>query len=559
MNHPSTIRAFQKILTTFSFMKANSFPEDFAIKRFLKKMEIPDDEIATNRRNKCFDDYIAFDMSLRLPRLLPGNWYKARLLIHQWCKNFRLDPLVFTNGSEAHATNGFNSIESKLMRSRWECSSECWDLWADTAHENLCLKRSTRARFSAIMKHDRSAIKAFHKESYKMFKHRKEYKKLCFLRMLSHVTFIRESSRFSTVRKNNEKDRPIDVQPLCNMLVQRRIGNGFRTLLLGECGVDLDSLADSHRLRIKDSSYATIDLKNASDSIHLELVRFLFPKSVFSLIQRSRTFYTEGLDGNFYITNKVSAMGNGFTFELMTVILRAIGLQYDDTFSVFGDDIIVKNEHAPSLISDLESVGFLVNVDKTFINSPFRESCGGNYHDEFGYIESYDFEYPLSIHDCIVINNKAFALSIKYPQFARLSSLLLRAVPHALHGPAFAICDGPNDGRQGYNQDINLSTTFWSKRPGGCPVDNPRVKRALRSLHYKPSEFKLIYGYRWKPEVASPRRNYIKMSRSTGKYFMYLFALRITDDIITGCGSWQKVAYLHNGNVLFRMKSLVSS
>lgn len=547
----STIRAFQKILTTFKFIEPSSSPEDFAIKRFLKKMEIPDAKYAEKRKQECFRDWHIFDSSLRLPRLLPGNWYKARLLIHEECKSFRLSPVVFTNGSESTPTYGFNSVESKLMKSKWECTEECFELWAKTAYETLALKRAVRARFAAFMLHDKALITSFHKNNYKRFNGEEDFKFLCFRECLSKVTFVRESSRFSTVRKNNEKDRPIDLQPLCNMLVQRRVGNGFRDLLKDR-GIDLNNLATKHRQLIKNDRFATIDLKNASDSVSLELVRFLFPKRVFDFINQSRVSMTEGLDDHFYMTNKVSSMGNGFTFELMTVIIRALGLQFSPIFSVFGDDIIIPNELATPLISDLESVGFIVNIDKTFINSPFRESCGSNYHDDFGYIESYDFEYPETIHDCVVINNKAFALSLKYPQFRTLYKLLHRAVPTALHGPANVIFDG----RQGYDHPINLSQTFWSHKPKGIDWKDSKISRVLKELHYDPKSFKMIFGFNFVPKEASRQSKNIRMKHQTGKYFMYLQACRITPDIITGRGSWQHVAFLSDGKVLLRAKSL---
>jgi len=373
--------------------------------------------------------------------------------------------------------------------------------------------------------------------------------------MLSHVTYVRDASRFSSVRKNNEKDRPIDLQPLCNMLVQRRIGNGLRNMLLTCHGVDLDHLAIEHRKLIKNRGLATIDLKNASDSIHINLVRFLFPKKVSDLICQSRTYYTEGLDGHYYVTKKVSSMGNGFTFELMTVIIRALGLQFDESFSVFGDDIITRNCFAESLIKDLEAVGFVVNDDKSFINSPFRESCGGNYHDDFGYIESYDFEYPNTIHDCVVISNKAFALK-RYPTFDKLSKLLLRTVPRALHGPAFVFDE---TGGQGYDSSVKLSTTFWSNKPNmGC-WNNDIAKSRLKELCYDPSDFYLVTGFVYKPKTASNATRLIRMRKHTGKYFMYLNACRITNDYVDDRGSWQEVSYVSNGQAFFRLKSLLSS
>lgn len=551
--HSSTIRAFQKILTTYKFGEPTSFPEEFAIKRFLKKMEIPDAKKSKDRKQKCFDDWSSFDASLRLPRLLPGNWYKARLLIHKWCEKFRLAPVDFTNGSEASPTYGFNSVESKLLRSAWDCTPDCFDQWAFAAYDTLAIKRAARSRFAAVMSHDKARIQSFHRDSYKLFVGRKDFKFLCFKRMLSRITFVREASRFSSVRKNNEVDRPIDIQPLCNMLVQRRIGNGFRNLLL-DLGIDLNHLATLHRQMIKNRGIATIDLKNASDSILLLLIKFLFPTNVYRLISDARLYFVEGPDGHYYVPNKVSAMGNGFTFELMTVILRALGLQFTPSFSVFGDDIIIPNEYADQLISDLRAVGFLVNYEKSFINSPFRESCGGNYHDDFGYVESYDFEYPLSIHDCITLNNKAFALAAKYPQFKRLSQLLLRAIPHALHGPANVIFD--IDGRRGYDHPINLSTTFWSSRPSGERWSNQHVSRVLKSLSYDPKSFTMIYGFRLVPREASKRLVSLTMRRHTGKYFMYLNAGRITPDVIDGHGSWQRVAFLTDGRNLLRFKSL---
>lgn len=554
MHHKSTIRAFQKILTTFKFGEPESFPEEFAIKRFLKKMEIPDAKENKRRKQECFQTWVDFDASLKLPSLLPGNWYKARLLIHQWCKDFRLAPVAFTNGSEASSTHGFNSIESKLMRSAWDCTISNFDLWALTAYETLAIKRAVRVRFSAVMSHDKSRIGSFHQESKRKFFGHKDFKFLCFKRTLSMVTFIRESSRFSSVRKNNEVDRPIDVQLLCNMLVQRRVGNGFRNLLL-RLGIDLNHLAVLHRKMISNPKWATIDLKNASDGILLALIRFLFPKHVFDLIDQCRVQFVEGLDGHFYVPNKVSSMGNGFTFELMTVVIRALGLQFSEEFSVFGDDVIIPNEVAEDFIKDLTAVGFIVNVQKTFIKSPFRESCGGNYHDSFGYVESFDFEYPKTIHDCAVLNNKAFVLSSKYPQFRKLFQLLNRAVPPALHGPAYVFPD-VDDSRQGYDQQINLSRTFWSKKPKGISWSDNHVARVLKSLHYDPKSFLMIYGFKYKPQVASKLVSNIRMRYHTGKYFMYLQSGSRVDDIITDRGSWQDVAFLTDGVNLLRFKSL---
>lgn len=263
MSIQSTIRAFGKILTTYSFGSPSSKSEEFAQKRFLKKMEVPNDQAAEIRKQKCFTDFIEFDRRLPGRKLYRGNWYKARLLMHQALERFRLAPVVFTNGSGLTPTFGFNSLESKLMRTQWDCTPECFDLWAVTAFETLAIKRAARKRFARLMSHDRLKIRQFHAESWNViFKNavRAERPFLCFKRMLSYVTAIAYGSRFSTVRKNNEKDRPIDLQPLCNVLVQRRVGNGFRNVLQEHFGVDLDNLATKHGRLVSDLNLSLIHI-----------------------------------------------------------------------------------------------------------------------------------------------------------------------------------------------------------------------------------------------------------------------------------------------------------
>lgn len=545
----SIIRAFRNILGNYSFDKGESFPEQFAIQRYYKKMEIPNDSHSKSRKEACLSTWLDCDEKLALPRLLPSNWYKARLLLHSMLEDFHLSNITFSNGSEVTATRGFNSIESKLSRSQWDCTPDCFNDWSALAFRSLAIRRAVRARFSAVMFHNRVEIKRFHKDNWIRFRGNKF---LCFQKTLSYVTMICDHSRFSTVRKNNEKDRPIDIQPLCNMLVQRTIGEGFRSVLKRN-GIDLDSLAQLHGRLISNNSLATIDLSNASDSISLSLVKFLLPSRIFNLILRSRTFYTMLPNGDFYITKKVSSMGNGFTFELMTLILYALGLSYEDSFSVFGDDIIISNTNAPKIISDLEAVGFTVNKEKSFVNSNFRESCGYNYHDDFGYIQSFDFRYPDTIHDCIMAFNKCFLLKKVYPQFEILYVKLKRAVPIALQGPPDVSISG--SGRQGLPKDVQFPSYFWCDNLKCERIDDTQVQRRLKEIHLLPVG-RYFYGYKWSPKTASGMRNNLISRLHYGKYFMYLHGCRRVDDVITGKGSWQKVSFLQCDGRAFRLKSL---
>lgn len=103
----------------------------------------------------------------------------------------------------------------------------------------------------------------------------------------------------------------------------------------------------------------------------------------------------------------VSSMGNAFTFPLQTLLFsslvygvyRALGIPFErpyrqslGNFAVFGDDIIIVRK-AYNLVSRMLSLcGFSVNVNKSFNEGFFRESCGGDFwcgHNVRGvYIES---------------------------------------------------------------------------------------------------------------------------------------------------------------------------
>lgn len=567
MDIQSTISAFQNLLASWKWDEPTDAAEDFAIKRFQKKMEVPDTEKAKERAQRCWETYIAFDESLSLPRLLPGNWYKARLLLQKWLRGFKLGDLGFSPGSAATPTRGRNSLESKLQWATWDCTSDCFDLWAETAYEVMAIKRATRARFSKAMSHDGKAIKAFHKESWRRYGHLPNGQFLCFKRQLSVVTVVCEASRFSTVLKNNEVDRPIELQPLCNILVQRRVGNGIRDVLKS-LGYDLDHLADLHRRLIAEQVIATIDLKNASDSVQLLLCEFLFPEKFVKLLNATRATYLMGpkSDGyNYHVLKKVSSMGNGFTFELMTMILLALGLQHDASFSVFGDDIICRNEVAKGVITDLEAVGFVVNDQKSFIQSPFRESCGANYLDGYGYLRSFDFRWPETIHDCVVVANKACLLREVAPQFRLLHAALIRSVPLALRGPVGHIdfnLEIDVDER-GFDKDVSLSAFFWdpkwSLRRGRTVVHESHLCRGLDAVHQDPKTFFKVTGFKWTAEEASKMRNHLRTRMHVGKIHMYLFAGRRTPDVITGQGRWQPITYVTDGVCTFRAKAVVDN
>jgi len=186
------------------------------------------------------------------------------------------------------------------------------------------------------------------------------------------------------VPKDATKDRAIAIEPHGNIYVQLGIGALLRKRLAA-IGLDLDIQADVNRLFARYAQVdrlATIDLSSASDTVSYELVRFLLPPRWFHLLEICRSRYSRLPDGTQVPLSKFSSMGNGYTFELETLIFYALSVACGSLCpQVFGDDIIVEQSVAPSLVGALELLGFKVNDSKTFLAGRFFESCGEDYHD----------------------------------------------------------------------------------------------------------------------------------------------------------------------------------
>ncbi len=198
---------------------------------------------------------------------------------------------------------------------------------------------------------------------------------------------IQFGSKVITVPKNSKTDRTIAVEPGINLWFQKSLGLMIRRRLL-RFGLDLNSQVRNQQLALKgskDSSLATVDFSNASDSISYSTVRELIPSRWFTLLDLCRS--SDGRIGRTPVHyEKFSSMGNGFTFELESLIFFSIAravckklrLPLRDV-SVYGDDVIIPIE-AFDLFCEVCSIyGFTVNRQKSFSSGWFRESCGSHY------------------------------------------------------------------------------------------------------------------------------------------------------------------------------------
>lgn len=190
-----------------------------------------------------------------------------------------------------------------------------------------------------------------------------------------------------TVPKNAEIDRVACKEPDLNLWGQKAIGNYIRRRLLKH-GIDLNDQSNNSALAREGSitgSHATLDLSSASDSLTCSLVCRLLPTDWFVVMNALRSAFTQ-IDGVMHENQMFSSMGNGFTFELETLIFWALArsvsyhLGVKGRILVYGDDIVVPTACARLMIQVLGFCGFVTNSKKTSITGVFRESCGGHWY-----------------------------------------------------------------------------------------------------------------------------------------------------------------------------------
>lgn len=190
-----------------------------------------------------------------------------------------------------------------------------------------------------------------------------------------------------TVPKNSDIDRCACKEPDINMYLQRGVGKHIRRRLL-RSGINLNDQSINRGLAREGSitgALATLDLSSASDCVSIGLVRTLLPEDWYLYLNDIRSSRVS-VDGDIVTTGMFSSMGNGFTFELESLLFFAIAksvLYFEGVpgrLSVYGDDIICPVRGYDMITWVLSWFGFIPNLDKSFASGPFRESCGGHYH-----------------------------------------------------------------------------------------------------------------------------------------------------------------------------------
>lgn len=271
-------------------------------------------------------------------------------------------------------------------------------------------------------------------------------------------------NRFTTVPKDAMKDRGIAIEPSINLFYQLGLGRVLKKRLLG-AGIDLANGQTIHRSLARkasvDGSLCTLDLSNASDTVCKNLVELLLPSDWFAALSELRSPFTL-VNGNWIYLDKFSSMGNGFTFELETLIFLCLAASCGGTIGrdvfCFGDDIICPTETSKDVIAILTYCGMSVNESKSFVDGPFRESCGGDFFKGADVRPFFMKESPCEPQQVITLMNGLRRSFSGYRWFmaARAWRTLLSGLPSDIRK-----CRGPSDLGDIVIHDIR---DFWQTR-----------------------------------------------------------------------------------------------
>lgn len=212
------------------------------------------------------------------------------------------------------------------------------------------------------------------------------------------------SAKLISVLKNSTSRRTITIEPLLRQYLQQGLNTVLRESIT-ECGILGNCLALTNqslnqKLALEGSQnrkWATIDLKSASDLLSVKLVRSVFRHHTQFLEclmdSRSPFVYTGSGKDPAIALGKFAGMGNATTFPVQSICFAVVCIaaildnwgkkptyrlveRASRLIRVYGDDIIVHEDHAHQVVVWLHDVGLKVNVKKSFLEGNFRESCG---------------------------------------------------------------------------------------------------------------------------------------------------------------------------------------
>lgn len=318
----------------------------------------------TMLESKALDDYMALEVNY--PKMIVSNPYLPKLecLLANWLKDFQYDGSRCQHGKGAVA----DSKSYQLDKYR--------NLSSDSLLEYL-FRENYEDGFTA------------------------------FAPLGLRINPLKRVSKIVFVPKNVSKLRTISMEPASLQYVQQGVMltlyDYFKVHPYLRNHIQLDDQTVNQSLAYDGSitnKYATIDLSQASDSVSYEIVKYAFRRirPLYRWLIGSRSSHTMLPNGDIIKLNKFAPMGSALCFPVETLIFAAIAkiavdeaqsdgiLGIDENgqvmnhYTAYGDDIIVPTPAYSYAVRILESFNFSVNETKSYNDSPFKESCGGNYY-----------------------------------------------------------------------------------------------------------------------------------------------------------------------------------
>lgn len=190
------------------------------------------------------------------------------------------------------------------------------------------------------------------------------------------------------VPKSWDKHRCITPLSVFGLYWSFGIG-GYVEDCLRMSNLDIKRLQERHKHLARrysvNRTHVTADLSSASDSLRADILNRILPRHIYRDLRKTFVKNIRIGDDTFHTVSSLP-MGNGATFPVETLIfyclIKAVGnlLNVKGTYSVYGDDLIYPRRIHTYVTSVLSDLGIGVNGDKTFVESHFRESCGGDYY-----------------------------------------------------------------------------------------------------------------------------------------------------------------------------------
>lgn len=195
-----------------------------------------------------------------------------------------------------------------------------------------------------------------------------------------------QGSRVISVPKDISGKRVIAIESVKSQFVQQGLSRALRRTRHFRTNFNLEDLT-RHVALASRQDYVTVDLKDASDRLCVSFADLL-PEDWSFLFRRYSSSYGILPGGECIGFPFIASMGNGFCFELETLLFHALAVlsnepttvsearHYGSLVSVYGDDIVFPSYMLPRFQYLLDRLPLVLNPKKTCYTSSFKETVG---------------------------------------------------------------------------------------------------------------------------------------------------------------------------------------